>query len=185
MIAVLTICLVARGRPSVTSATVLEEDKRTIVASATISRTNKQPMATSTSRTNKQPIPGTTGQSTGTTPTATAGLGPECGNIDLEASGELRGPANARQIENCFWQAYQQCRPASLMLTIHIKTGVSTHTFSTTPKQGSCVVSDTVQSNIAGSPSQPEIYNCARLENTQTALRVVNCGEDTFDIPSS
>ena len=73
------------------------------------------------------------------------------------------------------------------MLTINGADVASTHTFSIVQRQSGCVVSDTVQNNIAGQPSgQQDIYNCARLENTQTALHVVNCGDEgTIDIPSS
>jgi hypothetical protein len=181
MIVALTICLVARGQPSATPAASLEEGKQTMVASATTStipRTNEPSKATPT------PLLGTSGQST--TTASTPGLGPECGNIDMASSGKLLGPANARQVQDCFWEAYQQCRPAILTLIIHVADGVSTHTFKT-QKQGSCVVSDTIQNSIAGLPSsQPETYNCARLEKTQTALHFVNCGdEDIIDIPSS
>lgn len=179
MIALLTICLVARGRPSVTPATTLEKGKQTIVASPTVSRTNEQPTATSV------PLAGTSGQSTATT--STAGSETQCGNVNLSPGGNLIGPANARQEENCFWQAYQQCRPASLMLTINVADGASSHTFSTTQKQSSCVVLDAALNNVVGQPSgQQDIYNCARLENTETGLHFVDCGnEGTIDIPSS
>src|SRR6266436_929876 len=96
MIALLSICLVARGRPSVTPAPALEKGKQTIVPSPTISRTNEQPTAIA----------------------STAGSGGQCGNVNLSPGGQLLGPANAQQVENCFWQAYQQCHPASLTLTI-------------------------------------------------------------------
>ncbi len=179
MIALLTVCLVARGRPSVTPATALEKGKQTIVASPTISRTNEQPTATSV------PLAGTSGQSMATTPTA--GSESQCGNVNLSSGGNLIGPANAQQEKNCFWQAYQQCLPASLMLTITGTDVVSSHTFSTTQKQGSCVVSDTVLNSVVGQPSgQQDIYNCARLENTETGLHFVDCGDEgTIDIPSS
>src|SRR5260370_22387157 len=100
MIALLTVCLVARGRPSVTPATALEKGKQTIVASPTISRTDEQPTATSV------PLAVTSGQSTATTPTP--GSESQCGNANLSSGGTLVGPANAQQEKNCFCQAYQQ-----------------------------------------------------------------------------
>src|SRR5438046_1425010 len=93
IIGLLSICLVARGRPSVTPAAALEKGKQTIVASATIASANEQPGATSTPlpgtsrQSTSTPLPGTSGQSTATT--SPAGSGTQCGNVNLAPSGKL------------------------------------------------------------------------------------------------
>src|SRR5690349_17879127 len=53
----------------------------------------------------------------------------KCGSVRTNPRGTPVNGATARQAENCFWQAFQKCQPASLSFT---NTGVDTvavHTF--------------------------------------------------------
>lgn len=179
IIGLLSIYLIVLRRTSVTPANSgLAPGKQTTVTSTAVARTNQQVTSTPV------PLSTTAGQSTVTIPTL--GSGDQCGNVNLTPSGKLRDSANAQQAENCFWQAYQQCRPVSLTLTITGTDMVSTHTFSLTPQQNGCLISDVVQGGFIGqSAPQQDTYTCVRLEVSQTALHVVNCGDEgTIDIPS-
>jgi hypothetical protein len=72
------------------------------------------------------------------------------------------------------------------MLTATGTDVVSSHTFNVAQKQSSCVISDTVMRNVVGQSGQQDIYNCARLDHTETGLHAVDCGsEGTINIPSS
>jgi hypothetical protein len=178
MIGLLSIYLIALRRPAITPAGgSLVSGKQTTVASTPVTRTNQQETATSI------PPSATAEQSTVTT--SSLGSGNRCGNINLTPSGKLRDTTNVQQIENCFWQAYQQCRPVSLTLTFIGTDMVSKHTFSLTQQNGGCLISDVVQGSFIGQPTpQQDTYTCTQLEDSETALHFVNCGDEgTIDIP--
>ena len=68
-----------------------------------------------------------------------------CGNITLTIGGTMLNLVNAQHVENCFWQAYQQCHSASLVLTAYTITGLTTRTFSTERQESTCMVLDAKQ----------------------------------------
>ena len=180
MVGLLSFYLIALRRTAVTPTSgSLAPGKQTTVASTPVARTNQQVTATSI------PLSATAEQSTA--PTSSLSSENQCGNINLTPSGKLRDTTNVQQIENCFWQAYQQCRSVSLTLTFIGTDTVSKHTFSLTQQNGSCLISDVVQGSFIGaSTSQQDTYICTRLEDSETALHFVNCGDEgTIDVPSS
>jgi hypothetical protein len=86
--------------------------------------------------------------------------------------------SKAKQIENCFWQAYQQCRPATLMFSSsEVDTGVI-HNFSLKSANGACVISDGVQHFIAPrSPGAAKMYTCSSMAMQTDGLHILSCGE--------
>jgi hypothetical protein len=137
--------------------------------------------ATSTPSTN-------TGGSGGTnTPVAsTPGL-PGAGTGKLQNCGTLNirqmpqgNPSNTQIAGNCFWQAYQLCRSASLVANF---TGIDTitkRTFTVEPsKTSTCHVTDVLQHSIVPRPLKTVgSYSCASISNTQQALVIKACGKD-------
>jgi hypothetical protein len=110
------------------------------------------------------------------TPPATA---QKCGQVQIGPNGALLNAAKVQQIENCFWQAYQHCQPASIIYwRSSVDTGVI-RTFSTENKNGKCVLSDAMQHYMAPNPSSlPQTYTCTGMTLQSDGLHVTSCGED-------
>jgi hypothetical protein len=85
----------------------------------------------------------------------------------------------ARQAENCFWQAFQLCRPANL---VFFSTSVDTaliRTFTIHNNQGTCSISDVRQVRVvANQPSAARTFACTGLVQQQQSLHFLSCGED-------
>ncbi len=81
--------------------------------------------------------------------------------------------------EACFWQAFQHCRPATLVfITSSIGTSLI-HTFTIHNDHGRCSISDARQSRVfANPPSSATIYICAGLIRYPRALDFLACGKD-------
>ena len=119
----------------------------------------------------------------------------QCGNITLTLGGTMLNIVNAQHVEKCFWQAYQQCHSASLVLTAYTIDGLTTRTFSTENQKNGCIVSDAQQVSIPSKNLVSHYTNkCDRVLNITSGLRVitgadlrfVNCGNDgTIDIAGS
>ena len=86
--------------------------------------------------------------------------------------------SKAKQIENCFWQAYQQCRPATLVFSSSgVDAGVI-HNFSVKSANGTCMISDGVQHFIAPkSPGAAKMYTCGSMTMQTDGLHILSCGE--------
>lgn len=101
-----------------------------------------------------------------------------CGNI--HSSHSQLAPAekaNIQKAENCFYQAYRQCRPATLMFTAFgIDTG-AIHHFSIKGANGACSVSDSVQHYIAPNPpGAATMYTCSTMSQQRDGLHMQACG---------
>ncbi len=93
----------------------------------------------------------------------------------------------AKQAENCFWQAFQQCQPATLTYT---QSGIDTgtvHTFSLKSINGMCSISDGVQHFIAPNPpGAAKTYTCSDVKLQSDGLHILSCGAvGTVLIPMS
>jgi hypothetical protein len=117
----------------------------------------------------------TTGGQPASTPTKTV----NCGSVHSSAVGIVPSDkASAQKAENCFYQAYQQCRPATLTFTtFEVDTG-DIHNFSVKSANGSCAISDGVQHYIAPNPAgAATIYSCATMQLEADGLHIQTCGD--------
>jgi hypothetical protein len=106
--------------------------------------------------------------------------GKKCGIV--QSLGRLEVPvadSDAGPAENCFLQALQQCRPATLVFIMSsIDTSVL-RTFSTHNNHGTCSLVDTRQFRVLpGRTSAPVNYTCAGVKKIQGGLLFVACGQD-------
>ncbi len=104
----------------------------------------------------------------------------KCGVV--QGLGSLKVPVadtGAEQAETCFWQAFQHCRPATL---IFIRSGLGAaliRTFTLHNNHGSCAISDAKQQRVAPNPPSPaRIFTCTGLVKLPGALRFTACGQD-------
>src|SRR5450432_4082078 len=65
---------------------------------------------------------------------------------------------------NCFWQAFQQCQAASLVVNFGSVDTVTTHTFTLQKQNTNCKISDAVQNRIIPRPAKNVgNYTCTGL----------------------
>ena len=144
--------------------------------------------------------------STSTTgPDSTPTSAKSCGILRYQQAGNNRGPIlaesnnGAKEVANCFLQAFKQCVPALIEMNVSIgaarinPSSVSNvHLFSTklpadggvanlyqfaiNSQSGSCVVSEVEQAYSVVAPTPPTPQTCAQVEQTRTDLRFVSCG---------
>src|SRR5579871_1030342 len=57
-----------------------------------------------------------------------------CGTVQVRGNGQVVDTTKAQQAENCFWQAYQQCQAATIIVTMMgVDSGIN-RTFTVIPK---------------------------------------------------
>ena len=84
----------------------------------------------------------------------------------------------ARQAEDCFWQAFQRCHPATLTYTNNEVDAGNVNTFTLKSAGGKCAVSDGVQHFIVPrSPGKITTYPCSNVNLQSDGLYVFSCGE--------
>lgn len=111
---------------------------------------------------------------TATTPARACGIVQGSGRLQVEPT-----DMGAEQVEQCFWQAFQHCQPATLIFTIKDLNTTLTRTFTLHNAHGACVISDARQETTAGQPHpSPTIYTCAGLTRQPHALVFTACGQD-------
>jgi hypothetical protein len=108
----------------------------------------------------------------------------DCGEVDV-LGGHVTTSGSAG-IENCFYQAYQSCTPATLEVSISgVDAGVK-HTFGLIYSGGFCAIQDSQQHFIAPRPPGAATTTvCTGL--TQTAdggLLFSNCGGADVQVPA-
>ncbi len=129
-----------------------------------------------------------TGGSSVQTATATPAPTKQCGTV--RSLGKVVLPSytkNAQGVEDCFWQAYQQCSPATL---VYSQNGVDTatiHTFSLKSLNGKCVITDTLQHVIFPRTPKPGVSDtCASLTQQADGLHFQTCqNEGDVVVPMS
>lgn len=94
------------------------------------------------------------------------------------------GDQSARA-EDCFWQAFQHCRPAQLIFTtsgiaVKVSAQMLTRTFIIRSANGSCSLIDIVQHGTFPNALQPAsaTYLCTGLKRQPNALEMLSCGRD-------
>jgi hypothetical protein len=104
----------------------------------------------------------------------------KCGSV--QGLGSLEAPvgvSGAEQVENCFWRAFQQCHPATLVFITSSPGMTLTRTFTISNNNGTCSVSDARQQRIASNPpSAAGTYTCAGLTQQPGELLFSACGQD-------
>lgn len=115
--------------------------------------------------------------------TATATKAPTTQNCGIVHSMRLNiipsDATLAKGVENCFWQAYQQCHPAKLTYAQNELDTGAIHTFSLKSVNGSCVITDDLQRFIAPHPPKAAgSYTCAGLAQQSDGLHFQACGNE-------
>jgi hypothetical protein len=104
----------------------------------------------------------------------------KCGTV--QGFGNLKVPVadtGAEQAKNCFWHAFQQCQPTSLVYIIGGVDTVLIRTFMIHNENGMCLISDAKQWHISSNLlSAPEIFACADLLQKPDGLYFSGCGKD-------
>lgn len=120
----------------------------------------------------------------GSTSTPSAQIKPSaqeqhCGKIQTGPNGALLSATIAKQAANCFWQAFQHCRAASLIFASSGSDAAIIRTFTVEKKGDQCSISDAVQDVMgANSPSPVKIYRCTGVVQQSDSLHFTSCGED-------
>ncbi len=85
---------------------------------------------------------------------------------------------HVKGVEDCFWQAFQQCHPATMVYAQNsLDTGII-HSFSLKSVNGACLISDGVQHFMAPHPASAATnYTCAGLTQQTDGLHFRACGE--------
>jgi hypothetical protein len=102
----------------------------------------------------------------------------QCGSVSIGA-GQQIVTDNAGQAENCFWQAFKHCQPATLTVTmIGVDSGII-RTFTIKPTGSTCTIIDQAQTFQAPNHKGPlQTYTCAGLVQQQGGLLFQSCGAD-------
>jgi hypothetical protein len=97
------------------------------------------------------------------------------------------GQDRVQEVEQCFWQAYQQCRPATMRYSQASVDTATIHTFAIRRQNGGCVVSDTLEHVIEPRTVQPAgSYTCAGLRQQIDGLYFLACGQEgTILVPAA
>jgi hypothetical protein len=130
----------------------------------------------------------TGGQGQEATPTPThASQVQKCGTVHTLHSTIAPGDQEmVKQAENCFWQAFQQCQPATLTYQQNELDTGTIHTFTLKSSAGKCNVSDGVQHYIAPQPpGGTTTYACSDVKLQTDGLYIFSCGDvGTVIVPS-
>ena len=130
-------------------------------------------------------VPSQGGQSQ-TTPTSIPAFTPSptlaqqvqnCGKVDTTLNGKPVDANQARLAGNCFWQAFQNCQAASLILKEHSLDTGADHTFIMKGTNGKCSIMDTVRHYIVpNNLNTTNSYACSGLVMQADGLHFIACG---------
>jgi hypothetical protein len=97
--------------------------------------------------------------------------------VETALDGQPSDANKAKSSENCFWQAFQHCQPATLIFVEHSLDTESDHTFTIKSNNGTCSVSDTVKNYIVPNHlTSTKTYTCGNLLSQADGLHFVACG---------
>ena len=101
-----------------------------------------------------------------------------CGKIKLSPLHRFENAGLVQQAGACFWQAFQQCRAATLTFQPLSVDTITIHTFLIEKKEGNCTITDSLSHAIV--PQSPKVtnYTCTGVVNTNSALRFTSCGAE-------
>lgn len=101
-----------------------------------------------------------------------------CGTVNTALNGQPVDRSQARLAGNCFWQAFQRCQAATLLLKEHSLDTGADHTFTIKSNSGKCSVVDTVKHYIV--PNHlvtTTTYSCGGLAMQADGLHFIACGK--------
>lgn len=105
--------------------------------------------------------------------------GINCGYISGTGFGPQRNQTGTvRQVGNCFWQAYQQCKTATMLVTHMGVDAGSTDTLVVSKQQNGCTIVDSSQFynvNFGGSHSPITTSTCSMLQRQGAELLFSGC----------
>lgn len=102
----------------------------------------------------------------------------KCGSVETTPNGLITDGTKVIQVENCFWQAYQQCHAASLTFTKRGLDAGAIHAFAIASNNGQCTISDMIQTYIAPNAPRPgNTYACTGLTQQVDGLHFASCGD--------
>jgi hypothetical protein len=111
------------------------------------------------------------------TATATQPALQKCGTI--HTLGRLVAPTDqksAQSVEDCFWHAYQQCQPATLIYAQGSIDTATLHTFSLKSQNGKCVITDALQHVVyPRTPTTAVNDACTGLTQQSDGLHFLAC----------
>ncbi|HEY6286325.1 MAG TPA: hypothetical protein VIX20_11725 [Ktedonobacteraceae bacterium] len=100
-----------------------------------------------------------------------------CGKVDTTLNGKPVDANQARLAGNCFWQAFQNCQAASLILKEHSLDTGADHTFTMKGTTGRCSIMDTVKHYIVpNNLNLTRSYTCSGLVMQADGLHFIACG---------
>lgn len=116
------------------------------------------------------------GHSTPTSAPASPQQVQNCGTVNTALNGQPVDRNQARLAGNCFWQAFQHCQAATLLLKEHSLDTGADHTF--TIKSNKCSVVDTVKHYIVpNNLITTTTYSCSGLAMQADGLHFIACGQ--------
>jgi hypothetical protein len=105
------------------------------------------------------------------------GLGQKCGMVSVLFERVMS--SEAQEAEDCFYKAYLNCAPATLVFRRSFGDAVALHTFTIQSGDASCVIADARQTFISPSPPRPVTnVTCSSLTSTSDGLLFSVCGSD-------
>jgi hypothetical protein len=109
----------------------------------------------------------------------------QCGMVSA-LNGQVTS-SGAAQSEDCFYQAYQACSPATLEYNDHRVDSGTRYTFSLQSSDSSCPITESVQRyTLPMPPGSPELSTCADLIQNQFGLFFRSCQRGTtVNVPSA
>ena len=103
--------------------------------------------------------------------------GQNCGEVHTLNAHFIESEASVRQAENCFWQAFQHCQAATLMLKEHSLDTGADHTFTIKSSDGKCSIVDTVKHYIVpNNVTTTTTQSCSGLVMQADGLHFIACG---------
>jgi hypothetical protein len=114
-----------------------------------------------------------------------------CGTVIMHGTGSPAfGVQNTSpsQVTDCFWQAYQQCQPATMHLTfMGVDAGVQ-HTFTLEKQSNACTITDSAQNYnvVVKLKAKPVVSTCTDMAMQSDGLHIAGCSNgNTFIIPTT
>ena len=100
-----------------------------------------------------------------------------CGTVNTALNGQPVDRNQARLAGNCFWQAFQHCQAATLLLREHSLDTGADHTFTIKSNNGKCSIVDTVKHYIVpNNQITTTTYSCSGLVMQADGLHFIACG---------